>query len=574
MIIGIDLGTSTSEVAFVEKSGRVVVIPNREGELITPSVVHIKKNGRALVGNEAREYLFTRPECTFMEVKRKFGTDERFMAHGKLYAPEEIQAHIISYLVDCAEEYTGEDVTGAVITVPAYFTDVQRKQTVRAGTLAGVSVERVINEPTSAALDYGLNNLIECEHVLVYDFGGGTLDVTVLELFEGVVDVKSSCGNNRLGGKDFDEILMKFIAGEHNKSIMSDPRAEMKLKQAATNCKVTLSDVLSAEARLPLILGDLSIDRTVSRTKFEELIRPLISSTGEQIDTALSDAGLNVSDLQKILLVGGTTRVPLVRRYVAEKLGVPLSAVDAPANSDSPELMVVRGAAIQAAIIEGVISEEKSVVLTDVCPYTLGMRVVTQNGFIVDPLIKKNVTIPYEYSKVYSALFEYQRAMEVEIYQGESEYSQENTQIGQLLLDELPRKRDELARAEVTFAYDVNGLLSVKARSLGNDKTAATVIDINSNNLPSRPPVKLVDWERAKGAAKYRPLLRKVLKIMDEFMGTDFFVERKLFVILDMCNEMKYALIQENESIVEGLAQEIKTFVEDWEKFMSLHAKE
>jgi len=562
MIIGIDLGTSTSEVAFVDKTGQVVVIPNEEGELITPSVVYVKHNGRAVVGKEAREYLFTRPDCTFMEVKRVFGTEEKLMAHGKLYAPEEIQAHIIEYLVDCAEEYTGEDVTGAVITVPAYFTDVQRKQTIRAGALAGIQVERVINEPTAAALDYGLQNLTECEYILVYDFGGGTLDVTVLELFEGVLDVKSSYGNNRLGGKDFDEALMKHIAGNRYQTLMTDPKAEMKLKQAASDCKIALSKDEWVDVRLPLIAEDVSLDQTITREEFESLIQPLVSSTGEQIDTALKDAGLTPSDLQRVILVGGTTRVPLVRRFVEEKLGISCDTE----GTQSPELMVVRGAAVQAAIIEGIIAQESGVVLTDVCPFTLGVKTVTPMGFKVDPLIRKNVTVPYEYSKVYYAMYEYQRAILFEIYQGESKYPQENTRIGQLELDKLPQRQNEKASAEVTFSYDINGLLNITARSLGNDKTAATVIDINNNDLPVRPPVKLSEWEQAEGASKYRPLLRKVRKILDETIGTLEFRDEEHYEILDYCDELKAELILGNEEGAEANAKKLKDFLEDWEE--------
>ena len=562
MIVGIDLGTSTSEVAFVEKNGRVVVIPNEEGELITPSVVYLKQSGRALVGNRAKEYLFTRPDCTFMEVKRSFGTDVKFTAHEKTYAPEEIQAHIIEYLVDCAEEFTGEDVTGAVITVPAYFTDVQRKQTIRAGALAGIQVERVINEPTAAALDHGLQNLNECEYILVYDFGGGTLDVTVLELFEGVIDVKSSCGNNRLGGKDFDAALMKHIAGRHYKAIMADPKAQMKLKQAATDAKITLSEADSARVRLPLIIEDVTIDLSVTRTDFEEIIWPLLITTGEQINTALTDAGLSPSSLQKVILVGGTTRIPRVRAFVEENLGVAISV----GHDHSPELMVVRGAAIQAAIIEGVIEEEKSVVLSDICPFSLGIKTVTAEGFRVDPLIKKNVAIPYEYSKVYWAMYEYQRRILFVIYQGESKYPQENTRIGQLELDKLPQRKNERAGAEVTFSYDNNGILNVTARALGNDNTAATVIDINNNDFPIRPPVKLDEWEQAKGAPKYRPLLRKARKIVDEYIDTPVFIEEELFNILDLCDELKADLILGFEQDAEAKAKEIREFIDSWNK--------
>ena len=559
MIIGIDLGTSTSEIAFVDKNGQVIVIPNGDGELITPSVVHIKHSGRALVGNEAREYLFTRPDCTFMEVKRKFGTEEKFTTYDKTYTPEEIQAHIIEYLVGCAEDYTGEEITGAVITVPAYFTDVQRKQTIRAGELAGINVERVINEPTAAALDYGLKNLIECEHILVYDFGGGTLDVTVLELFEGVIDVKSSRGNNQLGGKDFDTALMKRIAGGHYDMIMADPKAEMMLKRTATEAKIALSEAELTDVRLPLITSNVSIDKTITRADFENLIRTLVESTGEQIDAALSDAGLAVSDLQRVILVGGTTRIPMVRKYVEEKLNIKINYDE----NFSPDLMVVRGAAIQAAIIEGVITEEQSVVLTDVCPFTLGLKAVTAEGFKVDPLIRRNVTIPYEYSKVYSAMYEYQQAILIEIYQGESRYPQENTRIGQLKLDKLPRRQNERAKAEVTFSYDVNGVLNVTARSLGNDNIAFTVIDINNNGLPIRLPVKLGEWEQAKNAFKYRPLLRKAKKVLDEFIGDSAFVEAEMFVLLDYCDELKTELILGNEESAEENAESIRQFLAD-----------
>jgi len=568
MIVGIDLGTSTSEIAYVDETGRVIVVPNRENDLITPSVVHIKENGRPIVGEEAMQYLFTRPDSTFMEIKRRFGSNEKFFVHGKVYSPEEIQACIIEYLVDCAEEYTGEDVTGAVITVPAYFTDIQRKQTIRAGSLVGIDVERVINEPTAAAMDYGLKNMSECENILVYDFGGGTLDVTVLELFEGVIDVKSSCGNNQLGGKDFDESLMKFIAGNNYKKLTADPGAKMKLKQAATSCKIALSTNESAIVRLPLITDSISIECTITRVEFENLIKPLVESTGEQIDTALQDAGLSPSDLQRVILVGGTTRIPLVREFVEKKLG--LDNISQDDSDKSPELMVVRGAAIQAAIIAGVIDEEQSVVLTDVCPFTLGLKVVSENGFIVDPLIKRNVTIPYEFSKVYAALHEYQRGVQIEIYQGESSHARENTLIGSMQLDKLPQRKGERAKAEVTFAYDVSGVLSVTARALGNDSTASTEIDINQEDISVRPPVRLADWEHANGASKHRPLLRKAQKVVDEFIGEEEFIENKIYILLGLCDDLKAALILGDTAEIEEKTETIKKFLDITEKFNRL----
>jgi molecular chaperone DnaK len=363
-IVGIDLGTSTSEIGCIV-DGSARLIPNSLGRLITPSVVHIGQDGKILVGEEAAEYLFTRPDCTFMEVKRLTGGGEKLTAHGKEYAPEEIQAMLLRYLVGCAETSLNEKIDRAVITVPAYFTDVQRRATAKAGELAGLRVERIINEPTAAALDYGLSNLKECKNVLVYDLGGGTLDVTVLELFEGVIDVKASCGNNHLGGKDFDEIIMARLADP-----TGDERALMRLKKAAEDCKIALSDNEEFQVSLPFLLTGkdgkpLSVEQTVRRDEFEAWIGEKVLSTREPLLSALADAGISREDLQVILLVGGSTRIPCVKDLVARTLGaVPRSLVD-------PDLTVARGAAIQAGLIEGNINNE-DLVLTDVCPYTLG----------------------------------------------------------------------------------------------------------------------------------------------------------------------------------------------------------
>ncbi|MDR3146629.1 MAG: Hsp70 family protein, partial [Treponema sp.] len=304
-IVGIDLGTSTSEIGCIV-DGAARLIPNTQGKLITPSVVHIGQDGKILVGEEAAEYLFTRPDCTFMEVKRLTGSGEKLKAHGKEYAPEEIQAMLLRYLVRCAETHLKEKIDRAVITVPAYFTDVQRRATTKAGELAGLRVERIINEPTAAALDYGLSNLKECKNVLVYDLGGGTLDVTVLELFEGVIDVKASCGNNHLGGKDFDEIIMTRLADP-----AGDERALMRLKKAAEDCKIALSAQEEFRVSLPFLLTDkdgkpVSVEKTVGRNAFEEWIAEKVQSTREPMMSALSDAKLSREDLQVVLLVGGS----------------------------------------------------------------------------------------------------------------------------------------------------------------------------------------------------------------------------------------------------------------------------
>lgn len=560
MIVGIDLGTSTSEVAYLDKNGNVTVIPNKDGELITPSVIHIKHNGRAVVGAEAREFLYTRPECTFMEVKRDFGRDVTLTAHGKTYAPEEIQSSLISYLVDCAEQFTGEDVTGAIITVPAYFNDVQRKQTIRAGELANLRVERIINEPTAAALDYGLHNLDKTEHILVYDFGGGTLDVTLLELFEGVIDVKASCGNSRLGGKDFDAALMEYIAGRDYKKIMADPGARMKLKREAEACKIALTADESAKVLLPLITENLSLVRTVTRREFEKLINEMVASTGEQIDTALRDAGIAPREIDRVILVGGSTRIPLVRKFVEEKLGIVPQDYDATGAGTGPELMVVRGAAIQSGIVEKRIPEEKSVILTDICPFTLGLMVISEEGVVVDPLIKKNVTIPHDYSKIYSALYEYQQSIELRIYQGESKIPQENVLIGRVTLDNLQRKRDEKAKAEVTYSYDASGVLHVKARAIGNDSTVEADIDINNNPMQKRPAVILSEWEKAEGASRCRPIIRKAEKLINKHVGEDTFVEMGMQGIQMLVNDLKADLILGNTEAVDEALEEIKAY--------------
>jgi molecular chaperone DnaK len=337
----------------------------------------------------------------------------------------------------------------------------------------------------------------------------------------------------------------------------------MKLKQAASDAKVALSDADATDVLLPLITAEISIEKTVTRNEFEALIKPLVESTAEQIDTALKDAELTSKDLQKIILVGGTTRIPFVRQFVEEKTGLPS---DASGHALKPELMVVCGAAVQGAIISGVIQEENSVVLSDVCPFTLGVRAVTFEGFHIDPLIRKNVSIPYEFSKVYTAMYEYQREILFEIYQGESKCPQENTRIGELSLDKLPRRQKEKARAEVTFSYDINGILHVKARALGNDTTAATIIDINNNDRPARPAVKLSEWEKAPGASKYRPLIKKVLKVINEYTGEEAFQELELFIPLDHCNELKTALILGNQEATEKYAEELKDFLEIWKE--------
>ncbi|MDR2434060.1 MAG: Hsp70 family protein [Treponema sp.] len=509
-IIGIDLGTSTSEAACIV-NGAPKLIPNTLGKCITPSVVHIAEDGGILVGESAAEYLFTRPDCTFMEVKRLTGSGEILRAHGKEYSPEEIQSMLLRYLAGCAETWLGEKISRAVITVPAYFTDAQRRATAKAGELAALNVERILNEPTAAALDYGLANLKECRNVLVYDLGGGTLDVTVLELFEGVIDVKASRGNNHLGGKDFDEIIMAALADSGG-----DERARMRLKKAAEDCKIALSTGEAYQVSLPFLLTakdgkPISVEKTVSRAEFEVWIREKVESTREPMLTALSDAGLSPADMDVILLVGGSTRIPCVRRLVEESMSAASqSLVD-------PDLTVARGAAIQAGLLEGSIADG-DLVLTDVCPYTLGIASMHEGLYddrlLFDPIILRNTTIPAEKSKLYHPFTDFQTSVTIEAYQGDSSDIEDNEKLGEVHLTGIPPARRGKEPIEVVFAYDINGILQVKASVVSTGKNISA--DINTTGVKPRPALDLTKWESANGARQYRPAIRKAEKKIAE----------------------------------------------------------
>jgi molecular chaperone DnaK len=552
-IVGIDLGTSTSEIACIV-DGTPKLIPNSQGKLITASVVHIGQDGAILVGEEAAEYLFTRPDCTFMEVKRLTGSGEILKAHGKEYAPEEIQAMLLSYLVRCAENSLNEKINRAVITVPAYFTDVQRRATAKAGELAGLYVERIINEPTAAALDYGLSNLKECKNVLVYDLGGGTLDVTVLELFEGVIDVKASSGNNHLGGKDFDEIIMRRLADP-----AGDERALMRLKKTAEDCKIALSTQTEYQVSLPFLLTDkdgkpVSVEKTVSRGDFEDWVSEKVASTREPMMSALSDAKLNPSDLQVVLLVGGSTRVPCVRKLVEETLGtIPRSLVD-------PDLTVARGAAIQAGLIEGSINNE-DLVLTDVCPYTLGTAPLRDGLFgkrlVFDPLIPRNTTIPTEKSKIYMTASDYQTQVVIDVYQGESSNPDNNERLGEVRLTGIPPARQGKEQIEVSFGYDMNGILQVKASVVSTGKQVSA--EINTTGIKAKPALDLSKWEQAEGARQFRPLIRKAEKVVasNKDIGGDIDI---------LVRRIKEALLLKNKEQANESREELLAMIEVMEK--------
>ncbi|MCL2321002.1 MAG: Hsp70 family protein [Oscillospiraceae bacterium] len=544
-IVGIDLGTSTSEIAFINDKGEVELIPNHLGEFITPSVVHIKENGEIIVGMPAKEQLILDPENTFMEVKRLMGTDTLLKSHDKSYTPVQLSSFILKYLIDCASEYLNEEVKRAVITVPAYFTDVQRRDTLKAGESIGLKVERIVNEPTAASLDYGIMNMDKCQNVLVYDFGGGTLDVTVLELFEGVIDVKSSCGNNSLGGKEFDEAIMNYLVEKINKqhkiNVSDDLRSMVRIKQVSEECKIALSSQNDFNIDLPFIYNKkgtpLGFSETITRDFFESLIKDKVYSTLDQIKTALLDANLKSEELDLVILVGGTTKIPLIKDFFKNELNLtPESVVD-------PDLAVVRGAAIQAGIIDDEFKDQgKDIVIADVCPHSLSHECLRGGSdfwdfdLFCDILIKRNTTIPYETQNIYQTVHDNQREVEVKVYQGESEDPKENTFLNKFLLSGIPPARAGKEKIKVAFSYDLNGILSVSAEIVSTGKSAGIEIDTRSIKS-SDQDIDLELWKDKEKAKKYRSVIRKAEKILNEEDFDD------IFGLEDDINELKKGIV-------------------------------
>lgn len=513
-IVGIDLGTSTSEIAYI-KDGRPELIPNHLGEYITPSVVHIEENGNVIVGISARERLLTHPTCTFMEVKRLLGSGITLEAHGRKYEPEEVISYIVKYLLECAQDFLKEKVERAVITVPAYFTDEQRRATVRAGTLAGITVERIINEPTAASLDYGLDHLSECKNILVYDLGGGTLDVTALELFEGIVDVKASSGNSQLGGRDFDEAIMNLIIAEfkerHGTDVTQDVRAVMRLKKEAEACKIALSTESSYTIELPFFANvddePVALVRTISRKEFESLLSTKIDETKNQINAALSDGKMPIGSLDMILLVGGSTRIPYVETFITNILG------RSPAKLVDPDLAVVRGAAIQAGIMENEIENDK-LIITDVCPFTLSTAVLTYQmmmpQIVCDPIIHRNTTIPVTRTKNYVTSCDEQTEVIVKVYQGESKLPENNNFLNQFRLSGIPEAPAGEEQISVGFSYDINGLLVVTAKVASTGESAS--IEIDSSGIRGIE-TDVSQWQESKLSKKYRAIIKRAEKV-------------------------------------------------------------
>ena len=534
-VIGIDLGTTNSCVAVME-GGEAVVIANAEGNRTTPSVVAFSKTGERMVGQVAKRQAITNPDRTISSIKREMGSDHKVNIDGKAYTPQEISAMILQKLKSDAEAYLGQPVTEAVITVPAYFTDAQRQATKDAGKIAGLEVKRIINEPTAAALAYGVDKE-QAQKIMVYDLGGGTFDVSILEIDDGVIEVLATAGNNRLGGDDFDQCIMKYLVSEFKRTdgidLSGDKVAMQRLKEAAEKAKIELSGVTSSNINLPYITADATgpkhLDVTLTRAKFHELTGHLVDATMGPVRQAMSDAGLKPSDLAKVLMVGGSSRIPAVVEAVKNFTG------SEPFKGINPDECVAMGAALQAGVLTG---DVKGLLLLDVTPLSLGIETM---GGVCTRLIERNTTIPVKKSQIFSTAADNQTSVEVNVLQGEREMAAANKSLGRFHLDGIAPARRGVPQIEVTFDIDANGIVNVSAKDLGTGN--AQHITITSSSNMSKEDIEKAVKEAEQYAAEDAKIKEKV-EVRNQADQMVYQAEKTLSEVGDKVPESEKAPIQ------------------------------
>ena len=543
-IIGIDLGTTNSAVAVME-GGEPTIIPNVEGNRTTPSVVAFTKNGERLVGETAKRQAITNAARTITSIKREMGTDYKVKIDDKEYTPEEISAMILQKIKSDVESYLGETVSEAVITVPAYFTDSQRQATKDAGKIAGLDVKRIINEPTAAALAYGMDKDTEQHKIMVFDLGGGTFDVSILEIGDGVFEVLATRGNNRLGGDDFDEVLMKYMISEFKKEngidLSKDVTAMQRLKDAAEKAKKELSTTMTTNVNLPFITAvdgaPVHLNMDIKRAKFEELTSDLVDKTLTPVREALNDAGLTASKIDKVLLVGGSTRIPAVQEAVKKLIG------KEPQKDINPDECVAIGAAIQGGVLTG---EVKDLLLLDVTPLSLGIETM---GGVMTRLIERNTTIPAKKSQIFSTAADGQTAVDIHVLQGEREFAHDNTTLGRFQLTGIPAAPRGVPQIEVTFDIDANGIVNVSAKDLGSG---------NEQKITITASTKLSEDEINKKVSEAEQFAQEAKK-KKEIVETKNNAESLIYQTEKTLKDLEGKISEEEKSSINAKIEDLKS---------------
>lgn len=561
-IIGIDLGTTNSCVSVLE-GGEPVVIPNAEGNRTTPSIVAFTKDGERLVGETAKRQAVTNPNRTISSIKREMGSNHRVEIDGQSYTPQDISAMILTKLKSDAESYLGEKVTEAVITVPAYFSDAQRQATKDAGRIAGLEVKRIINEPTAASLSYGLDKTEKQQKIMVYDLGGGTFDVSILEIGDGVFEVLATSGNNMLGGDDFDKVVLDFLAESFQKEngvdLRKDNMSLQRLKEAAEKAKKELSSTNTTNVNLPFITanadGPLHLNMDITRAKFDSLTAHLVNETVNPIEKAMKDAGVTAGDLDQVILVGGSTRIPAVQEAVKKMTG------KEPHKGINPDECVAIGAAVQGGVLTG---EVKDVLLLDVTPLSLGIE--TQ-GSVFTKLIERNTTIPTKKSQVFSTAADNQTAVDIHVLQGERSMAADNTTLGRFQLDGIPPARRGIPQIEVTFDIDANGIVNVSAKDLGTGKEQHITITSSTNMSEEEIKRKVEEAERFKEEDEKR---KKLIDVKNSAEAFSYEIEKNLDELKNEISEKEADAIKEKlEVLKKALTTDNITEIETAQKALA-----